>query len=36
MWGATAFVVLTWLFALRLPPVPAGVKVSLADVDGGD
>ncbi|MEY2967887.1 MAG: hypothetical protein RIQ64_514, partial [Actinomycetota bacterium] len=36
MWGATAFVVLTWLFALRLPPVPANVSVSLADVDGGD
>jgi len=36
MWGATAFVVLTWLFALRLPPVPSGVTVSLADVDGGD
>ena len=36
MWGATAFVVLTWLFALRLPPLPANVSVSLADVDGGD
>lgn len=36
MWGATAFVVLTWLFALRLPPMPQGVRVSLADVDGGD
>lgn len=36
MWGATAFVVLTWLFALRLPPVPTNVSVSLADVDGGD
>lgn len=36
MWGATAFVVLTWLFALRLPPMPSNVRVSLADVDGGD
>ncbi len=36
MWGATAFVVLTWLFALRLPPMPSNVRVSLADLDGGD
>lgn len=36
MWGAAGFVALTWLFALRLPPMPADVKVSLADVDGGD
>lgn len=36
MWGAAGFVALTWLFALRLPPMPSGVKVSLADVDGGD
>ena len=36
MWGATAFVVLTWLFALRLPPLPTNVSVSLAEVDGGD
>jgi predicted MFS family arabinose efflux permease len=36
MWGATSFVVLTWLFALRLPPIPENVSVSLADVDGGD
>jgi predicted MFS family arabinose efflux permease len=36
MWGATAFVVLTWLFALRLPPMPSHVRVSLADVDAGD
>ena len=36
MWGATAFVVLTWVFALRLPPMPSNVRVSLADVDGGD
>lgn len=36
MWGATGFVVLTWLFALRLPPMPTNVRVSLADADGGD
>lgn len=36
LWGSTTFVVLTWLFALRLPPLPADVKVSLASVDGGD
>ena len=36
LWGSAAFVVLTWLFALRLPPLPAGVTVSLASVEGGD
>lgn len=36
MWGATAFVALTWLCALRLPPMPENVRVSLADADGGD
>ena len=36
LWGSTAFVVLTWLLALRLPPLPADVKVSMASVDGGD
>lgn len=36
LWGCAAFVALTWLLALRLPPVPAGVSVSLADVDAGD
>jgi hypothetical protein len=36
LWGSTAFVVLTWVLARRLPPVPTSVSVSLADVDGGD
>lgn len=36
LWGSAAFVVATWLLALRLPPLPAGVTVSLASVDGGD
>ena len=36
LWGSVIFVVLTWLAARRLPPVPAGMAVSLADVDGGD
>lgn len=36
LWGSTAFVVLTWLFALRLPPMPENITVSLAEVDTGD
>ena len=36
LWGSAAFVVLTWLFALRLPPMPEGVEISLATVDAGD
>jgi predicted MFS family arabinose efflux permease len=36
LWGTAAFVVVTWLLALRLPPLPDGVRVSLASVDGGD
>ena len=36
LWGSTVFVVLTWLLALRLPPLPDDVQVSLAQVDGGD
>lgn len=36
LWGTAAFVVATWLLALRLPPLPADVRVSLASVDGGD
>ncbi len=36
LWGSTVFVVLTWLCALRLPPMPEHVEVSLASVDGGD
>ena len=36
MWGSAAFVVLTWLLALRLPPIPTNVKVSLATVGATD
>jgi hypothetical protein len=36
LWGSTVFVVLTWLCALRLPPMPEQVTVSLASVEGGD
>jgi predicted MFS family arabinose efflux permease len=36
LWGSTAFVVLTWLLALRLPPMPENVSVSLATVEAGD
>jgi hypothetical protein len=36
LWGSTVFVVLTWLLALRLPPIPEGTTVSLATVDAGD
>jgi hypothetical protein len=36
LWGSVLFVVFTWIAARRLPPVPAGTAVSLADVDGGD
>lgn len=36
LWGSVAFVVLTWLLALRLPPMPANVSVSIASVDAGD
>jgi predicted MFS family arabinose efflux permease len=36
LWGSTAFVVITWLCALRLPPKPANVSISMADVEGGD
>ncbi len=35
LWGSTGFVVLTWLLTLRLPPLPDGVTVALASVDGG-
>jgi Major Facilitator Superfamily len=34
--GSTAFVVVTWLLALRLPPVPDDVAVSLATIEAGD
>ena len=36
LWGSVTFVVLTWLATRRLPSVPAGTAVSMADVDGGD
>ena len=36
MAGSTVFVVLTWLLALRLDPIPESTNVSLASVDGGD
>lgn len=36
LWGSTAFVVLTWLLAFRLPPMPENVSISLATVDAGD
>jgi predicted MFS family arabinose efflux permease len=36
LWGSAVFVVLTWLFALRLPPMPANVSVSLATAEAGD
>lgn len=36
LWGTAVFVVLTWFAALRLPPKPEDVSVSLADVDVGD
>jgi predicted MFS family arabinose efflux permease len=36
LWGSTVFVVFTWALALRLPPLPDNVRVSLATVDGGD
>jgi predicted MFS family arabinose efflux permease len=36
MWGSTIFVVLTWLLARRLPPMPDDVSVTLASVDAGE
>lgn len=33
LWGSAIFVVLTWLCALRLPPVPENTTVSLATVE---
>ncbi|MEY2754660.1 MAG: hypothetical protein RJB65_1018, partial [Actinomycetota bacterium] len=36
LWGSTAFVVLTWLLTLRLPPMPENSAISFASVDGGD
>ena len=36
LWGSTLFVVITWLCAQRLPPVPADVSISIADIEGSD
>lgn len=36
LWGSVVFVVVTWLLARRLMPLPDNVSVSLADVEGGD
>ncbi len=36
LWGAAAFVAVTWLLALRLSPLPEDRSVSLASVDAGD
>lgn len=36
LWGSATFVLFAWLLALRLPPLPEGVRVSLATVDAGD
>jgi predicted MFS family arabinose efflux permease len=36
LWGSTAFVVITWICAKRLPPVPNSVSISIADIDSSD
>jgi predicted MFS family arabinose efflux permease len=36
LWGSATFVILTWLCALRLPPVPTNTTVSLATVEVTD
>ena len=36
LWGSTAFTAATWLLALRLPPLPAGHRVSLDAIESGD
>ena len=36
LWGSAIFVVITWICARRLPPVPDNVSISLADVEGSD
>ena len=36
LWGSTAFVVLTWLLTLRLPPVPETVNLNIAEVGSGE
>ena len=36
LWGSAAFVALTWLLTLRLPPIADNIAISLATVDAGD
>lgn len=36
LWGSAAFVAITWLLTLRLPPMPESVKLSLASVSASD
>ena len=36
LWGSAIFVVITWICARRLPPVPDIVSISIADVEGSD
>ena len=36
LWGSAVFVAGTWAVARRLPPLPQGLTVSLASVEGGD
>ena len=36
LWGSATFVLVTWLLTLRLRPLPADVKVSLATIEAGD
>jgi predicted MFS family arabinose efflux permease len=36
LWGSAIFVVITWICARRLPPVPDNVSISLAEVEGSD
>jgi predicted MFS family arabinose efflux permease len=36
LWGSAAFVIVTWLLTLRLPPLPANLDMSLASVKASD
>ena len=36
LWGSAAFVAITWLLTLRLPPLPENVSVSLTSAEGAD
>mgnify|MGYP003133561958 CR=1 FL=1 len=36
LWGSAVFVVLTWIFALRVPPMPEHTDVSLVAIDASD